>query len=266
LTGSPARPHTPGTTGIGAAFGAIENVMRTMALELGPAGVRSVCLRTAANPDTRTIQETTEVIAEMMQITSDQAMANLAEGTMLKISPHTADTARATVFLASDRAHMMTGTVLNASAGAVTDWKTTPMGNSISATESQSFDHRPHIARFDVYPSSALAMPTRQRRNQMAKFVFSYRTPNDYVGFLPETVSNWSSWFETLGDHLVDRGLPVREVGLVGEFGNHQRFGGFSVVNAEDLESALSLADGCPGLEDGFGVEVGALIDPDSEA
>jgi 3-oxoacyl-[acyl-carrier protein] reductase len=121
LTGSPARPHTLGTTGIGAAFGAIENVMRTMALELGSAGVRSVCLRTAANPDTRTIQETTDVIAKMMQITTDQAMANLAEGTMLKVSPRTADTARAAAFLASDRAHMMTGTVLNASAGAVTD-------------------------------------------------------------------------------------------------------------------------------------------------
>ena len=40
---------------------------------------------------------------------------------MLKVSPHTGDTARAAVFLASDRAAMLTGTVLNASAGAVTD-------------------------------------------------------------------------------------------------------------------------------------------------
>jgi hypothetical protein len=69
-----------------------------------------------------------------------------------------------------------------------------------------------------------------------------------------------------LGTQLVDRGLPVREVGLVGEFGDHQRFGGFSIVTADDLESALSLADGCPGLSDGFGVEVGALIEPDPEA
>lgn len=121
LTGSPARPHTPGTAGIGAAFGAIENVMRTMALELGPAGVRAVCLRTAANPDTRTIQDTTKVIAKAMNIASDQAMASLAESTMLKASPLTTDTAKAAAFLASDRAHMITGTVLNASAGAVAD-------------------------------------------------------------------------------------------------------------------------------------------------
>jgi 3-oxoacyl-[acyl-carrier protein] reductase len=121
LTGSPARPHSGGATGIGAAFGAVENVMRAMALELGPAGVRAVCLRTAANSDSRTIRDTTEVIATMMNITSDQAAQNLAASTMLKVSPRTADTARAAAFLASDRAQMLTGTVLNASAGAVTD-------------------------------------------------------------------------------------------------------------------------------------------------
>ncbi len=101
--------------------GAVETVMRTMAIELGPAGVRVVCLRSTANPDTRTIQDATEVRAQMMGVTPDQAMARLAEGTMLKDLPHTADTARAAAFLASDRARMMTGTVLNASAGAVTD-------------------------------------------------------------------------------------------------------------------------------------------------
>jgi 3-oxoacyl-[acyl-carrier protein] reductase len=121
LTGSPAKPHTLGTAGIGAAFGAVENLTRALALELGPWGVRVVCLRTAANPDSRTIQDTTNVLAVMMGITADQAVANLAQGTMLKVSPTTADTARAAVLLASDQASMMTGAVLNASAGAVPD-------------------------------------------------------------------------------------------------------------------------------------------------
>lgn len=121
LTGSPARPYRPGTSGIGAAFGAVENLMRTMAIELGPAGVRVVCLRTAANPDTRTIQDTGEVLAKMMNITTDQAIEGLAASTMLKVSPRTADTASTVAFLASDRSHMLTGTVLNSSAGAVTD-------------------------------------------------------------------------------------------------------------------------------------------------
>ena len=59
--------------------------------------------------------------AKTLNITVDQATARLAEGTMLKVSPETVDTAMAAVFLASDRARMMTGTVLNATAGAVTD-------------------------------------------------------------------------------------------------------------------------------------------------
>ena len=121
LTAIPARVPLPGSSGIAAAYGAVEAVMRTMAIELGAAGVRVVCLRTTANPDTRTIRDTTEVRAKMLNITPEQAMARLAEGTMLKVLPETADTAQAAAFLASDRARMMTGTVLNASAGAVTD-------------------------------------------------------------------------------------------------------------------------------------------------
>jgi NAD(P)-dependent dehydrogenase (short-subunit alcohol dehydrogenase family) len=40
---------------------------------------------------------------------------------MLKVLPHTADTAQAAAFLASDRARLMTGTVLNYTAGALAD-------------------------------------------------------------------------------------------------------------------------------------------------
>jgi NAD(P)-dependent dehydrogenase (short-subunit alcohol dehydrogenase family) len=121
LTGSPARPHTPATSGIGAAFAAVENLTRHLAIELGPAGLRVVCLRTSANPDSRTIQELTDGIATMMNITRDQANATLADSTLLKVSPRTTDTANAAAFLASDRARMMTGTVLNSSAGVVPD-------------------------------------------------------------------------------------------------------------------------------------------------
>jgi NAD(P)-dependent dehydrogenase (short-subunit alcohol dehydrogenase family) len=121
VTGSPAHPHGPGAAGIGAAFAAMENLMRTLAIELGPSGVRSVGLRIAANPDTRTIQDTTRVIAEYIGSTQEDALAQLEAATMLGRSPRAADTARAAAFLASDRSRMMTGTVLNSSAGAVWD-------------------------------------------------------------------------------------------------------------------------------------------------
>ncbi len=121
LTGSPAQPHTPATAGIGAAFGAIENLTRHMAIDLSAAGVRVVCVRTSANPDSRSIQDLTDGMAKMMNITSDQAKASLAESTLLKVSPRTTDTAFAAALVASDLARMMTGTVLNASAGVVPD-------------------------------------------------------------------------------------------------------------------------------------------------
>jgi 3-oxoacyl-[acyl-carrier protein] reductase len=121
LTGSPARPHLPGASGIGAAFGGIENLMRTMALELSGTGVRVVCLRTAANPDTRTIQDTADTVGKMLNLTRAQVLADLAASTWLKVSPHTDDTANGAVLLASDHARMLTGTVHNATAGVCTD-------------------------------------------------------------------------------------------------------------------------------------------------
>ena len=121
LTGSPARPHGPGASGIGAAFGGIENLTRTMALELSGTGVRVVCLRTAANPDTRTIQDTADTVSKMINRTKEQVLADLDQGTWLKGSPHTEDTANGAILLASDLARMMTGTVHNATAGLCTD-------------------------------------------------------------------------------------------------------------------------------------------------
>ena len=122
LTGSPARPHSlAGTSGIGAAFGGIENLTRTMALELSGTGVRVVCLRTAANPDTRTQQDIADLTAPRRNITSAEALAALGNSTMLRVSPYTTDTANGAVLLASDLARMMTGTVHNATAGLCPD-------------------------------------------------------------------------------------------------------------------------------------------------
>jgi enoyl-[acyl-carrier-protein] reductase (NADH) len=67
------------------------------------------------------MHDAADAISGMTGITGDQFVARLAESTMLQVSPRSSDTARAAAFLASDRARMMTGAVLNASAGAVPD-------------------------------------------------------------------------------------------------------------------------------------------------
>jgi NAD(P)-dependent dehydrogenase (short-subunit alcohol dehydrogenase family) len=121
VTGSPARPHVPGASAIGAAFGAIENLTANLAFEVSPFGVRVVCLRTLANADSRSIQDTMDFLAGRLGITRDQAMAQIAQSNFLKVPASVADTASAAVLIASNRARMLTGTVVNATAGAALD-------------------------------------------------------------------------------------------------------------------------------------------------
>ena len=121
LTGSPARGHVEGATAIGAAFGALESLMENLAIEVGAAGVRVVCLRTTANTDSRSIQQTMDLLADRMKVTKDQMMARIASLNFLKAPAAVSDTAKLAVFLASDRARMMTGTVVNSTAGAALD-------------------------------------------------------------------------------------------------------------------------------------------------
>ena len=121
LTGSPARGHVEGATAIGTAFGAIESLTENLAIEVSPAGVRVVCIRTTANTDSRSIQQTMDALAGKLKITKDQAIASIAELNFLKVPATVADTANAAVLVASDRARMMTGTVVNSTAGAALD-------------------------------------------------------------------------------------------------------------------------------------------------
>jgi NAD(P)-dependent dehydrogenase (short-subunit alcohol dehydrogenase family) len=121
VTGSPARGHVPGGTAIGAAFRAVENLTENLAIEVGPFGVRVVCVRTLANTDSRSIQQTQEFLIGRMHITEEQAVAQIVESNFLKRLATVADTARAAVLVASDNPRMMTGTVVNATAGAALD-------------------------------------------------------------------------------------------------------------------------------------------------
>lgn len=110
VTGSPARPHTSGAIAIGAAFAAIENMARHLAIELSPHGIRPVCLRSSAMPDTATIQDVLGMIAGSTNTTLEAAGQMLAGSTMLHKSPLTTDTAKVAAFLASDQAQTITGT------------------------------------------------------------------------------------------------------------------------------------------------------------
>jgi NAD(P)-dependent dehydrogenase (short-subunit alcohol dehydrogenase family) len=121
VTGSPARAHAPGVTAIGAAFGAMETLTENLAFEVSPFGVRVVCLRTLANTDSRSIQDTMDFLAGRLNITKEQVIAQIAQSSLLKAPATVQDTANAAVLIASDRGRMLTGTVVNATAGAALD-------------------------------------------------------------------------------------------------------------------------------------------------
>ena len=95
----------------------------------------------------------------------------------------------------------------------------------------------------------------------MAKYVLSFRVPS---GYRPnaETPAEWRAWFGALGSALVDVGNAVTDYASLGEVGgNGSRMIGYSVVSAEDMDSALALAKDCPALRVGGGVEVGPVME-----
>jgi|SRR5450432_913014 hypothetical protein len=93
----------------------------------------------------------------------------------------------------------------------------------------------------------------------MSKFIFCYRAPTSYTPGSADTISAWMAWFGELGANLVDPGDQVFERATTGASVADGVLAGYSVVTADDLDSALVLANGCPGLQEGFSVEVGKL-------
>jgi hypothetical protein len=95
----------------------------------------------------------------------------------------------------------------------------------------------------------------------MAEFIFTYRTPADYTLGNRDGIAAWNTWFQGLGSQLRDLGKPVFNRATVGDSGDGARLGGYSLVTAENLDEAITLAKGCPILAAGGGVEVGELAD-----
>ena len=97
----------------------------------------------------------------------------------------------------------------------------------------------------------------------MAKYVFSYRVPSDYRPNAG-TAAEWQAWFGGLGSALVDVGNAVTDYASLGEVGGSgSRMVAYSVVSAEDMDSALALAKDCPVMRVGGGVEVGPVMEVD---
>jgi len=122
LTAVPGRMPARLIGGAAAAWGAVEAFTRALALELGPAGVRVVCLRAHAIPETPLIEQNFATAAAATGGTAAEFQAFLEQNTtLLKRLPTLAEVADTAAFLASDGAGAMTATVANVSAGNVID-------------------------------------------------------------------------------------------------------------------------------------------------
>jgi 3-oxoacyl-[acyl-carrier protein] reductase len=111
----------PGYLGHCVACAGVEAFTRHLAGELGADGVRVLCIRSHAIPDALAhgshSREVFRQSADPAGLSVEAMLAQAAQGTLLKRLPTLDQVAQTAVFLASDHAGAMTGTVANLSAG-----------------------------------------------------------------------------------------------------------------------------------------------------
>lgn len=117
----------PGTgyLGYGVACAAKEGLTRLLAAELGPSGIRAICLMPHAIPEASVkgshSRDVFQPVAERAGVTVEQMLSSAVESTLLKRFPTLAEVGDMAAFMASDRAAAVTGTVINMSSGALVD-------------------------------------------------------------------------------------------------------------------------------------------------
>lgn len=122
LTAIPSSIAAPLVGGMAPAWSSLESLTRTMAGELGPMGIRVICLRADGMPETNTITEVYGLHADGVGMPSNKEFQGLMESmTLLKRLPKLSEVANVATFMASDYASAMTGTTVNISCGSVVD-------------------------------------------------------------------------------------------------------------------------------------------------
>ncbi len=99
--------------GMAPAWGPVEAMSRSLAAELGPRGIRVVCLRPNAMPETATITEVFGLHGKGAGATREQFQALMEGQTLLRRLQTLTEVADVAAFIASEHASAMTGTVAN---------------------------------------------------------------------------------------------------------------------------------------------------------
>ena len=120
-TPEPARVGVPLLGGMAPAWAALEAICRAFSAELAAYGIRAVCLRSTGLPETRTIEIVFGIHAKVLGIEREAFQHFMESTSHTRRSTTLKELTNAAVFLASDLAAGMTGTVANLTAGKVSD-------------------------------------------------------------------------------------------------------------------------------------------------
>jgi NAD(P)-dependent dehydrogenase (short-subunit alcohol dehydrogenase family) len=121
VTSIPSRTGIPMVGGLGPAMAAVEQITRNLSAELASHGIRVVGLRPQGMPETGTINEVFGLHAKAWGITWEQFHELIASRTHPRRLTTLAEMANVAVFMASDEASGMTGTIVNLSLGSLDD-------------------------------------------------------------------------------------------------------------------------------------------------
>lgn len=120
-TPEPARLGLPFVGGMGPAWAAMEALTRSLSAELATQGIRAVCLRSTGIPETSTIDVVFDLHSRALGVQRQDFLRMVESRTHRQRSTSLAELASAAVFLASDGAGAMTGTVANLTGGLLAD-------------------------------------------------------------------------------------------------------------------------------------------------
>jgi NAD(P)-dependent dehydrogenase (short-subunit alcohol dehydrogenase family) len=121
VTAIPSRTGIPLVGGDGPAMAAVEALSRDLSAELAPQGIRVVGLRPQGMPETGTLKEAFEPRAKASGMTWEQFHELGAGRTHTRRLMTLDEMTNLAVFMASDKASGMTGTVVNLSMGSLDD-------------------------------------------------------------------------------------------------------------------------------------------------
>jgi NAD(P)-dependent dehydrogenase (short-subunit alcohol dehydrogenase family) len=107
--------------GVAPAMSAVEALTRDLSAELAPHGIRVVGLRPQGMPESGTIKEVFGLHAKAWGVSWEQFHEMIASRTHMRRLTTLVEMANVAVFMASDQASALTGTIVNLSMGSLDD-------------------------------------------------------------------------------------------------------------------------------------------------